>query len=156
MVGIKIPGRDSLSLSFLVCDYNGTLACDGNLLTDLTPLIMTLSAHLEVHVVTADTFGVAKRNLRNLPVTLSILPAEEQDANKAAYIRRLGAEHTVAIGNGRNDMLMLRDAALGICVTETEGACVQTLQAADVACSSTVAALQLLLNPKRLIATLRT
>jgi len=52
-------------------------------------------------------------------------------------------------------MLMLRDAALGICLTEAEGACVQTLQAADIVCRSAKDALNLLLNPKRLIATLR-
>jgi soluble P-type ATPase len=120
------------------------------------PLLRTLAAKLEVHVVTADTFGLAAKNLRNLPVKLTILPPDHQDQGKADYVRQLGAQASVCLGNGRNDRLMLKDAALGLAVTEAEGACVETLQAADVVCRSTRDALSLLLNPKRLIATLRT
>ncbi|MFW6250813.1 MAG: ATPase P [Alkalispirochaetaceae bacterium] len=74
---------------------------------------------------------------------------------KAELVDRLGAESTAAIGNGRNDFLMLRAAAIGICVLQREGAYRETLQAADIVCASPVDALELLLNPKRLIATLR-
>ena len=155
MLEIDIPGCKRLCLSFLVSDYNGTLACDGKLITEVAPLIQALSSVLEMHIVTADTFGLAERNLRALPIKLSILAGENQDQMKAAYLNKLGAEHTVALGNGRNDTLMLRDAALGICLTEAEGTCVQTLQAADVACRTAVDGLNLLLNPKRLVATLR-
>lgn len=156
MLEINILGRSELRLRFLVTDYNGTLACDGTLIPEVIPLIRALSTDLEVHVVTADTFGVVANNVRILPVKLTILPLDRQDQGKADYLRQLGAQSTVCLGNGRNDILMLRDAALGICVTETEGACVQTLQAADIVCRSAKDALNLLLNPKRLIATLRT
>ena len=156
MIKIDILGHGELRLRFLVTDYNGTLACDGTLISELIPLIQALSADLEVHVVTADTFGAAAKNLRTLPVKLTILPPDRQDRGKADYLRQLGAQSTVCLGNGRNDMLMLRDAALGICVTEAEGTCVQTLQAADIVCRTAKDALNLLLNPKRLIATLRT
>lgn len=121
----------------------------------MIPLIRAISIDLDVHVVTAGTFGLAAKNLRILPVKLTILPPDCQDQGKADYLRQLGAQSTVCLGNGRNDMLMLRDAALGICLTEAEGACVQTLQAADIVCRSAKDALNLLLNPKRLIATLR-
>lgn len=156
MIEIDIPGRGELLLRFLVTDYNGTLACDGILIPEVIPLIRALSIDLEVHVVTADTFGAAAKNLQTLPVKLTILSLERQDQGKADYLRQLGAQSTVCLGNGRNDILMLREAALGICVTETEGACIQTLQAADIVCRSAKDALNLLLNPKRLIATLRT
>ena len=156
MLEVNIPGRSALRLRFLVTDYNGTLACDGTLIPEVIPLIRALSNNLEVHVVTADTFGDAAKNLQTLPVKLTILPLDRQDQGKADYLRQLGAQSTVCLGNGRNDVLMLRDAALGICVIEAEGACVQTLQAADIVCRSAEDALNLLLNPKRLIATLRT
>jgi len=120
------------------------------------PLIQALSTNLEIHIVTADTFDHAAKNLRILPVKLKILPPDGQDQGKADYLRQLGAQSAVCMGNGRNDLLMLRDAALGICITEAEGACIQTLQAADIVCRYAKDALNLLLNPKRLIATLRT
>ena len=156
MIEIDIPGSGELRLHFLVTDYNGTLACDGILIPEVIPLIRALSTNLEIHIVTADTFGHAAENLRILPVKLKILPPDSQDQGKADYLRQLGAQSAVCMGNGRNDLLMLRDAALGICVTETEGACIQTLQAADIVCRYAKDALNLLLNPKRLIATLRT
>ena len=49
---------------------------------------------------------------------------------------------------------MLQEAALGIALIQGEGAAVQTLQSADVICTSITHALGLLLFPKRLIATL--
>lgn len=156
MLEINIPGRGELRLRYLVADYNGTLACDGTLIPEVIPLLRALSTDLELHVVTADTFGEAAQNLQMLPVKLTVLPLDRQDQAKADYLKRLGARSTVCLGNGRNDVLMLRDAALGICITEAEGACVQTLQAADIVCRSARDALNLLLNPKRLIATLRT
>jgi soluble P-type ATPase len=156
MIEIDIPGWGELRLRFLITDYNGTLACDGILIPEVIPLIRVLSTNLEIHIVTADTFGHAARNLQTLPVKLTTLPLDRQDEGKADYLRQLGARSAVCIGNGRNDLLMLRDAALGICVTEAEGASVQTLQAADIVCRYAKDALNLLLNPKRLIATLRT
>jgi soluble P-type ATPase len=49
---------------------------------------------------------------------LSILPPE-QDDGKLDYVRRLGCDKTVYIGNGRNDRLMIKT---GIAVIQREGA----------------------------------
>jgi soluble P-type ATPase len=59
------------------------------------------------------------------------------------------------MGNGRNDRLMLQTAALGVAVCQAEGAAVQTMLAADVIVPDTQAALDLLIYPLRLVATLR-
>ena len=155
MISITIPGYGDLQLRSLVSDYNGTLACDGKLIADLIPLIETLALRVDIHVVTADTFGLAANQLSGLPVQLTVLPPDHQDQKKAEYVRQLDPHHTVCLGNGRNDMLMLKESVLGICLTETEGTCVQTMQAADILCRSAKDAFDLLLNPKRLIATLR-
>ncbi|MCA9958568.1 MAG: HAD hydrolase family protein, partial [Anaerolineales bacterium] len=61
----------------------------------------------------------------------------------------------VAVGNGRNDALMLQAAALGIAVLQAEGTAVVTLTAADVVTPTILDALALLTEPRRLIATLR-
>jgi soluble P-type ATPase len=152
---IKIPGYGTLELKYLVMDYNGTLAVDGVVVKGVEQAFDMLAADLELHVITADTFGVAAENLNNMPCRLSVLPPGDQAAAKLDYIDRLGAESTVAIGNGRNDRLMLAKAALGICVILEEGAAVETINSADVICPSVLSALGLLLNPLRLTATLR-
>jgi len=155
MLEIIIPGHKTLLLHHLVMDYNGTLAQDGLLLDGVRPRLTSLSEKLQLHVVTADTFGLARSQLTGLPCELAILPVEEQAHAKLAYIQRLGEDQVVAIGNGRNDHLMLQAAALGIAIIQGEGAARETCQAADVLTPNILAALDLLLFPKRLIATLR-
>jgi soluble P-type ATPase len=155
MLEINIPGHKTLILHHLVMDYNGTLALDGFLLNGVQPRLTSLSDRLKLHVVTADTFGLARSQLEGLPCELAILPVEDQAHAKLAYIQRLDAAQVVAIGNGRNDRLMLQAAALGIAIVQGEGAAIETCQSADVLTSNILAALDLLLFPKRLIATLR-
>jgi P-type E1-E2 ATPase len=76
-------------------------------------------------------------------------------AQKADVVRQLGAERVVAIGNGANDADMLADAALGIAIVGPEGVAAGALAAADVVVPTISDALGLLVNSKRLIATLR-
>ncbi|QGU31709.1 HAD family hydrolase [Thermochromatium tepidum] len=156
MLEIAIPGAGPLRLSYLVADYNGTLAQDGALLPDVAETLRTLAADLEIHVLTADTFGRARAELAGLPCRVVILGPGAQDRAKEDYLRALDAEHCVAIGNGRNDRLMLAAAALGIVVVQGEGADVQTLLAADVVVPDILTALGLLQAPQRLVATRRT
>lgn len=155
MIAIDIPGYKRLRLRYLVLDYNGTLALDGRLLAGVAGALRRLHRRLEIHVLTADTFGTATAQLRGVPATVSVLPATRQDLRKAAYVRRLGAAATVCVGNGRNDRAMLRAASLGIAVVGGEGAAADTIVSGSIVCPSIVTALQLLLQPKRLIATLR-
>lgn len=155
MIEYVIPGYKTLRISHMVLDYNGTLAVDGQLINGVRGCLEALARDLEIHVVTADTFGKVKAGMKNIPCTVSILPLDHQDAGKLEYVRSLGFENTVCIGNGRNDRLMLKASALGIAVILGEGAAVETLMAADVTCTSIVSALELLLNPLRLTATLR-
>jgi len=155
MIEISIPGYKKLQLEHLVMDYNGTLACDGHLIDGVKEALEDLADTIEIHVLTADTFGKAQAGLKGVDCKLSILPEDNQDVGKLEYIKRLNSEFTVCIGNGRNDCLMLKEAALGIAVILEEGAALETLIAADVVCTSIVSALELLTNPLRLTATLR-
>jgi len=155
MIEIKIAGYKTVELKHLVLDHNGTLAVDGILLRGVKESLMALSADLKIHVLTADTFGKARSQLEGVPCKLSILPADQQDVAKLAYVKKLGKTHTVCIGNGRNDRLMLKAAVLGIAVILEEGTALETLVAADVVCKDIVSALALITNPLRLTATLR-
>ncbi len=155
MIDIDIPGYKRLHLLNLVLDYNGTLACDGCLLPGVKESLASLACELDIHVLTADTFGKAQAGLRGIRCEFSILPLENQDIKKLDYVRRLGSDSTVCIGNGRNDYKMLKEAALGIAVLQEEGAFAGAIHVADVVCSNIVSALELLSNPLRLVATLR-
>ncbi len=155
MIEVSIPGHKNLCLEYLVLDYNGTLAFDGQPLAGVKKAMRILAERLQIHVVTADTFGKAKRELEGVPCRLSILSSENQDTAKSQYVRALGPKSSVCIGNGRNDKQMLKEAALGIAVVQEEATAVETLLAADIVCPSVICALELLVNPKRLVATLR-
>ena len=156
MLIVDIPGFGTLRLRHLVLDYNGTLAVDGKLLPAVKRRLATLGARLRIHVLTADTFGKARAELRGMRCELVILGRGRQDRAKAAYVRRLDSSGTVCIGNGRNDRLMLRSAALGIAVVQAEGATPASIVAADVVVTDIRDALDLLLEPLRLVASLRT
>lgn len=155
MLEINIPGDRKLQLKHMVLDYNGTIACDGDLIAGVKENLVSLAGKLQIHIITADTFGKAHRGLEGINCELSILAPDSQDIGKFEYVKRLGSDNTVCVGNGRNDQLMLKEAALGIAVILEEGAAVDTFTAADIVCTSIVSALELLKNPLRLIATLR-
>jgi soluble P-type ATPase len=155
MIEINIPGFRDLRLAHLVLDYNGTLALDGRLLPGVAEALTFLAPQINIHIITADTFGLATAQLQGLPVTLNIVPVESQAQTKLAYITSLGGENVVAIGNGRNDQKMIEAAALGIALIQREGGSIETFTKADIALTSILDALDLLKNQKRLIATLR-
>ena len=144
-----------MHIEHLVLDYNGTLACDGKLLSGVKQSLKIIADKLQIHVLTADTFGKAQSQLKEIPCNLVILPRENQDIGKLKYVQQLNPEFTVCIGNGRNDRLMVKEAALGIAIVQNEGASVETMAAANIVCTSIVDAFNLLINPLRLVATLR-
>ncbi len=156
MLTIEIPGNSVLNISNIVLDYNGTLAIDGILIDGVSERLNRLARQADVYVVTADTFGNAAENLKTVNCRLTVLSKENQQKQKADFVSKLGSQNVVAIGNGLNDALMLQQAALGVVILQAEGAAVQTWQKADVAFNNINDALDLLLKPKRLQATLRT
>jgi P-type E1-E2 ATPase len=155
MLHIAIPGGNSYSIKHLVVDYNGTIALDGKLLDGVDRLLTLLAEKVTLHVLTADTHGTVAQMVRHLPVTLHIIGEGRQDVSKFSVIQNLGSSHVAAVGNGRNDVLMLQEAALGIAVVQGEGCAGVLIAYADVVCTSITDALHLLIHPARLQATLR-
>ena len=154
MITVDAPGWGSYPIRHLLLDLNGTLTLDGVLIPGVRERILDLSEKLDIHILTADTFGSAAKVCGDLPVTLHIIPKRDQILAKQKYLRGLPLK-TVVIGNGRNDMGMLVDAALGIAVLGPEGTSTEAMRAADVMTASINDALDLLINPDRLKATLR-
>ena len=158
MLTVDIPGWRSLQLEVLLLDVNGTLTLDGQLLAGVDAGVKALIqvGMLDVQLVSADTFGRLDNIAAQLGVRAKRLEAGRPEAaQKADVVRQLGAERVVAIGNGANDADMLGEAALGIAIVGPEGLAAGALAVADVVVPSISAALGLLRNPKRLIATLR-
>ncbi|HBW15607.1 MAG TPA: ATPase P [Desulfovibrio sp.] len=157
MLEYVIPGVKTLRLETLLLDYNGTIARDGRLVPGVAERIGRLAGDLRVVVLTADTHGTVRREMAALPVDVEVIEGCEgaQDKAKLEALMRCGAGTCVAMGNGRNDELMLRDAALSVAVMGDEGVAVGTLVAAQVAVRDINDGLDLLLEHGRLVATLR-
>jgi soluble P-type ATPase len=147
-----IPGRAELRLDHVVLDVNGTLTDRGTLLAGVSERVARLRQSLAVHLVSADTFGTLAQIAQTLEAS-SVRAGSGED--KLRELERLGRERCAVIGNGANDALVLDAAALGIAVIGPEGASAAALRAADVVCGSIADALDLLLDPQALAATLR-
>lgn len=152
---IEIYGTGIITLKHLILDYNGTLAVDGVLKKGVAKAIEGLSKDFIIHVVTGDTFSSAKEQLKDLDVKIVIAPLIDQASFKLDYAKSVGLSTIVAIGNGKNDSLLLKYSRIGICVMQEEGACVETIQNSDIVIKDILSAFELLTHPKRLIATLR-
>ena len=153
---LEIPGWGALRLQQALFDLNGTLAMDGNIPGAVRERLQCLQDMLAVHIVTADTHGTVDDLLQDCGnLKIARIEAGNEAGQKYALLERLEASHTVAVGNGANDALMLRKSCLGICVMNGEGSATQALLASDVLVRSAEEALDLLLQPARLVATLR-
>lgn len=155
MIKFNVPGLGDYTLHHLVMDVNGTLAVDGLLLEGVAEKITLLRDHLTIHLLTADTHGRQAVIDRQLDLTAVRVASGNEALQKADYVRGLGAESVVAIGQGANDAQMLAAARLGICVMSPEGVARDALLACDLVTASILPALELLEKPKRIIASLR-
>lgn len=152
---IEIPGYKSLELKYLVLDYNGTIAVDGSIPQPVRDRICALARELEIYVLTADTHGTAEEMCADLPVKILTFPNDSAMQEKYRILQGLDADACVAMGNGRNDLLLCRSAALSVAVIGAEGTYGRILLESDICVTSIEDGLDLLLKPKRLIASLR-
>ena len=60
MIRIEIPGFKTVEIDNLVLDFNGTIALDGNLVDGVDGRLVSLSHLVNIHIVTADTFGLVQ------------------------------------------------------------------------------------------------
>ncbi len=151
---LEIPGREALSISHLALDFNGTVAYDGALVPGVADRLLALSALMQVHVLTADTFGTAARECAGTHAMLETFPSGAAAAQKRAIVEGLSGG-VACVGNGFNDAAMFDAADLSIAVIGGEGAWAGLLARADIVTTGPLDALDLLLHPDRLKATLR-
>ena len=117
--------------------------------------LSTLQGLVSIHLLTADTHGKQYLIDQQLGLTAVRIQPGGEALRKAEYVNRLGREDVVAIGQGANDVEMLKAAKLGICVLSVEGVARDTLLACDLVAPTILSALELLEKPARLTASLR-
>ena len=152
---IDIPDWGSVDIENIVFDLNGTIATDGRVPLEVKEKISSLSDQAKIYILTADTQGTANEEILGMNAELIKIPGEDSKQRKFDFLKTLNLEMTVVIGNGSNDQLILKEAALGIAVLGDEGVSVSAIKSADIVVKNIQNALDLLLKPKRLIATLR-
>jgi len=155
VIEIAIPGRGNYTIKNVVVDLNGTIAVDGNIIQGVKEKMAILSQELDIFLVTADMNKNAERLVKDLPVTLYKIKEGEENYQKLQVVLKQGKDNTVSIGNGCNDISMLKESAIGICVVGGEGASAEAMMASDLVVVTINDALDLLLKPHRLGATLR-
>jgi soluble P-type ATPase len=147
---ISIPNYKNINAKTVVFDLNGTLAVDGKVDEEIKELLNELNKKYDIVVLTADTFGTIKKEFEGYNIVIEIIKNTEEKMNKAKeYAPYIG------VGNGNNDIDMLKNAELGITIIGKEGCSVKTLLSADIVVNNITDAINLLLNEKRMIATLR-
>ena len=155
MLAFNIAGLGKIEIEYIVLDYNGTLAKDGVPIAGVSNLLKELSKDVKIFVLTADTFGNVSKYVKELYAEVSILSKTPISEAKNEFVNKLGKDKIIAIGNGRNDALMLKSATIGIGLMQKEGISKETLLNADVIFYDINDALNAILHPKRLIASLR-
>jgi soluble P-type ATPase len=158
-ITIDIPGFGKLQINAILSDYTGTLSFGGKLVTGVKDRLVRLAQLVDIHVVTADSFGTAEEELEGLPLFCRKLEGPGEDVQKQRYAMELNPRCLASFGNGNNDRLhmkLVKEAGgLTIAVDNGEGCAHEAIRHANVFVAGAVNALDLLLEPTRLRATLR-
>lgn len=148
-----IPGVGDLDLNTIILDLNGTLSVGGRVPDGVRPRLERLRAKgFRIVFFTGNTRGDAEKLATELGIEWQLAKSAEEKRDLA-----LGMEPDtcVTIGNGRIDLELMKTVKLGIVTLQAEGVHTETLLAADVVVPTIEDALDLLIDPERLIATLR-
>lgn len=116
MIKVDIPGRESLVLENLVFDFNGTIAVDGHILDSIKDTLTKLSKLINIYVITADTYGMAKQECEKLELKVITIPTRFAGIQKSELVKKLGGKITSAIGNGFNYIDMFKEDEFTIAV----------------------------------------
>jgi len=158
-ITIDIPGFGTLQINAILSDYTGTLSFSGKLSPGVQDRLLRLAQLVDIHVVTADSFGTAEKELQGLPLICRKLAGPGEDAQKQRYAMELNPRCLASFGNGVNDRLhmkLVKEAGgMTIAVDNGEGCAHEALRHANIFVAGAVNALDLLLEPTRLRATLR-
>jgi soluble P-type ATPase len=154
MIILQRPGRNPLEIEFILLNFEGTLATDRRVHPKAKDKINLLSKRTKIYILTKGNEEAVAEVLKKVKAEVLYMREGGASQKKLDLLQRLGAARTVAIGNGFDDLLMMEEVALGICVIGREGASAEVMQKADVVVTDILDALDFLLKPLRHQATL--
>ncbi|MBW1743363.1 MAG: ATPase P [Deltaproteobacteria bacterium] len=154
MKTITVPGWGSAELENLVLDLNGTLMESGDFIPGVVDFLEKMRAEgFRIYVLSGDTRGVLIKGFEHPEGVETVITGTADE--KRAFVESIGAERTVCVGNGNIDVEMFKAARLSICTIQAEGATLRAMLAADIVVTHINHALEILLDPSKMIATLR-
>lgn len=155
MIKVDIPSYKEVEIKNLVFDYNGTLAVDGILIEGVLEKLIEASKRVKIYVITADTYGTVRENFKDVEIEVKIISQENGSIDKLNFIKELDPGKTIAVGNGNNDELMLKESAIGVAILGEEGLSTKALLASDIVVRDIMNLFDIIANGKRIIANLR-
>jgi soluble P-type ATPase len=154
MITILRSGQEPLEIDFILLDFEGTLASDRRVHPKAKDKINLLSKRTKIYILTKEEKILMEEVLKKVKAEIIYLMEGEASQQKLDLLRQLGANRTVAIGNGVDDVPMIEEAGLGISVMGKEGTFSEAMKKADVVFMNILDALDFLLKPLRPKATL--
>lgn len=151
---VAVPSWGSVKLENLVLDLNGTLTESGSFIPGVLDYLEKLKARgFKIYVLSGDTRGTLTQAFPGSPDIDWVVTRAAHE--KRVFVESIGAERTVCVGNGNIDVEMFKVARLSICTIQAEGATTKALLEADIVVTHINHALEILLDPDKVIATLR-
>ena len=154
MISIQRPGMESLELHFVLIDFEGTLAMDGRVHPKAKDKVNLLSKRVTVYILTKSSKGKVEETLKKMKAEILSMTEGDSSQQKLDVLQRLGPHQTAVIGNGFDDVQIMEQAGLGMCVIGKEGSSPEAVAKADLVVTSVLDALDFLLKPLRQGATL--
>ncbi len=150
---LLIPNSNEIELKTLILDLNGTLTVRGVLVKGVSKKLKVLkNKGLKVVLFSGDTRGNGKDISDKLGIEFFVTSTGEEKRIEAS---KLNPETCIAIGNGLIDTALFRTVKLSIATLQSEGVHVKCLEEADIVVCSILDALDLLIDEKSLVSTLR-
>jgi len=149
----EIPGVGTLDIETIILDLNGTLSVAGVIPDGTQERLSQLKGlGYRLMLFTGNTRGDADELAGRLGIEWKLAKSAE---DKRRLTEELDASKCASIGNGRIDKDMMESVALAILTMQAEGIHVETLLVSDIVVPTILDALDLFIDPARLVATLR-
>jgi soluble P-type ATPase len=148
-----IHGRDQLEIQTIILDLNGTLSVGGVVPRGVKERLAGLKDKgFKVLFFTGNTRNDADELAAALDIEWRLAKSAEDKRNLAL---ELNPGTCASIGNGLIDLELMKAVKLRIVTLQAEGVHVQTLLNSDIVVPNINDALDLFIDERRLIATLR-
>lgn len=142
-----------LTLSKIILDLNGTLTVNGQIPKGVPERIKKLQKlGFEIIILSGDARGNASQIAKKLNVKCIVANGSKE---KSKEIKQLNPKECIAVGNARIDIGMLKLAKVSILTLQAEGVHTKTIKYADIIIPSINDALDLFIDSKNFLATMK-